>query len=77
MSEESFQHLIESMPQRNKVGLKAKGGPTQYLQDVRSSIAFLGKAETSTTWITHIQIIKINSTAGRKVHNLILDVMFL
>ncbi len=30
ISEECFQHLIESMPQRIKAVLKAKGGPTRY-----------------------------------------------
>ncbi len=30
ISEECFQHLVESMPQRLKAVLKAKGGPTRY-----------------------------------------------
>ncbi len=30
ISEEYFQHLVESMPQRIKAVLKAKGGPTRY-----------------------------------------------
>ena len=30
ISEEYFQHLVESMPQRVKAALKAKGGPTRY-----------------------------------------------
>ena len=30
ISEECFQHLVESMPQRIKAVLKAKGGPTFY-----------------------------------------------
>ncbi len=30
ISEECFQHLVESMPRRIKAILKAKGGPTQY-----------------------------------------------
>ncbi len=30
ISEEYFQHLVESMPWRIKAVLKAKGGPTQY-----------------------------------------------
>ena len=29
-SEERFQHLVESIPQRIEVVLKAKGGPTRY-----------------------------------------------
>ncbi len=30
ISEECFQHLVESMPQRIKAVLKAKGGQTKY-----------------------------------------------
>ncbi len=30
ISEECFQHLVESMPWRIKAVLKAKGGPTRY-----------------------------------------------
>ncbi len=30
ISEECFQHLVESMPQKNKAVLKAKGSPTRY-----------------------------------------------
>ncbi len=30
MSEECFQHLVESMPLRIKAVLKAKGGPIRY-----------------------------------------------
>ncbi len=30
ISEECFQHLVESMPQRIKAVRKAKGGPTMY-----------------------------------------------
>ncbi len=30
ISEKCFQHLVESMPQRIKAVLKAKGGPTRY-----------------------------------------------
>ncbi len=30
ISEECFQHLVESIPRRIKAVLKAKGGPTRY-----------------------------------------------
>ncbi len=30
ISEECFQHLVESVPRRIKAVLKAKGGPTRY-----------------------------------------------
>ncbi len=30
ISEECFQHLVESIPQRIKAVLKAKGGPTRH-----------------------------------------------
>ncbi len=30
ISEDSFQHLVESMPRRINAVLKAKGGPTRY-----------------------------------------------
>ncbi len=30
ISEECFQHLVESMPQKIKAVLKAKGGPIRY-----------------------------------------------
>ncbi len=39
ISEESFQHLVESMPRRIKAVLKAKGGPTRYLQGVPNKVA--------------------------------------
>ncbi len=38
ISEECFQHLVESMPQRIKAVLKAKGGPTR-LQGVPNKVA--------------------------------------
>ncbi len=39
ISEECFQHLVESMPQRIKAVLKAKGRPTRYKQGVPSKAA--------------------------------------
>ncbi len=39
ISEECFQHLVESMPQRIKAVLKAKGGPTRYYQSVPNKVA--------------------------------------
>ncbi len=39
ISEECFQHLVESMPQIIKAVLKAKGGPTQYQQGVPNKVA--------------------------------------
>ncbi len=38
ISEEYFQHLVESMQQRNKAVLKAKGGPTRYKQGVPNKV---------------------------------------
>ncbi|MEQ2210663.1 hypothetical protein XENOCAPTIV_017390 [Xenoophorus captivus] len=38
-SEECFQYLVESMPQRIKAVLKAKGGPTRYLQGIPNKMA--------------------------------------
>ncbi len=35
----SEEHLVESMPQRIKATLKAKGGPTQYKQGVPNKVA--------------------------------------
>ncbi len=39
ISEECFQHIIESIPQRIKAVLKAKGGPTEYKQGVPNKVA--------------------------------------
>ncbi len=39
ISEECFQHLVESMPQRIKAVLKKKGGPTRYWQGVHNKVA--------------------------------------
>ncbi len=39
ISEECFQHLVESMPQRIKAVLKAKAGPTGYKQGVPNKVA--------------------------------------
>ncbi len=39
ISEECFQHLVESMPQIIKTVLKAKVGPTRYYQGVHNKVA--------------------------------------
>ncbi len=39
ISEECFQHLVESMPWRIKALLKAKGGPTRHWQGVPNKVA--------------------------------------
>ncbi len=39
ISEECFQHLVESMPWRIKAVLNAKGGPTQYQHGVPNKVA--------------------------------------
>ncbi len=39
ISEECFQHLVESMPRRIKAVLKTKWGPTRYLQGVPNKVA--------------------------------------
>ncbi len=38
ISEECFQHLVESMPRRIKAVLMAKGGPIQYEQGVPNKV---------------------------------------
>ncbi len=38
ISEECFQHLVESMPRRIKAALKAKGGPTRYWPGVPNKV---------------------------------------
>ncbi len=39
ISEECFQHLVESMPRIIKAVLKEKGGPTRYQQGVTNKVA--------------------------------------
>ncbi len=39
ISEECFQNIVESMPLRIKAVLKAKGGPTRYMQGVPNKVA--------------------------------------
>ncbi len=39
ISEECLQHPVDSMPQRIKAVLKAKGGPTLYKQGVPNKVA--------------------------------------
>ncbi len=39
ISEECFQHLVESMPRRIKAVRKAKVGPTRYLQGLPNKVA--------------------------------------
>ncbi len=39
ISEECFQHLVESMPRRIKAVLKTKVGPTRYKQGVPNKVA--------------------------------------
>ncbi len=39
ITEECFQHLVESMPQRIKAVQEAKGGPSQYYQGVSNKVA--------------------------------------
>ncbi len=59
ISEECFQHLVESMPRRIKAVLKLKVGPTRYKQGVPNKVAneciflyiklffFLGRAHST------------------------------
>ncbi len=48
ISEECFQHLVESMPWKIKAVLRAKGGPTQYLQGVPNKV--VGECTFASNW---------------------------
>ncbi len=62
ISVECFQHLVESMPQWIKAVLKAKAGPTRYLQGVPNKMAseciywymFMGSSQIMFFIIIHI-----------------------